>query len=279
VNTLIEPFDGVVRVDRVGSLRALGPGARNRFVVPPEPFDEHSPFVLLVEDFLEPSSDFHPHPHRGFETVTFVLDGDMQHGDSVGVSGVAGAGDVVWMTAGRGIVHGGHPVGGRPVHALQLWMALPAALRDSAPGTRQQSLADALVRTTDSAAAKVYGAGSGSLDGSDWSRWPMTLTDVTVQASGRYALDLRPNERSFLYILNGDFALESGVKYSAGTIIWFDAQPAAGSLTLETAGLARAVHYSSPPIGEPIIARGPFVMGSDAELEEAFADMQSGRFG
>ncbi len=128
----------IVEVSEVGALQPLGPDARNRIVVPPERFEAHSPFVLMVEDFISGGHEYHLHPHRGIETVTFFLDGEMEHIDNFGTTGIVHAGDVQWMTAGHGIMHGGRPHGSRPVHALQLWLNLPAELKMSAAGTRVQ---------------------------------------------------------------------------------------------------------------------------------------------
>lgn len=274
----IDASDRVERVDHVGPLQDLGPGARNRFVVRPERIERQSPFVLLVEDFIAPGADFHPHPHRGFETVTFVLDGAMDHADSAGTEGVAAAGDVLWMTAGSGIVHGGRPVGSRPVHALQLWMALPQALRASAPGTREQPQARALLRHGENASARVYGAASVAVGDADWSRWPMTLTDVSLEQAGRFSLALRGQERSFLYVLDGTVSVDDGAPHKAGEILWFAPSESDAAVVLRASDGARCVHYSAVPIAEPIVTRGPFVMGSEAELAAAFADLRSGRF-
>lgn len=147
----------IVEVSEVGALQPLGPDARNRIVVPPERFEAHSPFVLMVEDFISGGHEYHLHPHRGIETVTFFLDGEMEHIDNFGTTGIVHAGDVQWMTAGHGIMHGGRPHGSRPVHALQLWLNLPAELKMSAAGTRVQRRAEAARCEGPGMTARVFG--------------------------------------------------------------------------------------------------------------------------
>ena len=271
--------DIIDRVARAGPLQDLAPGARNRFVVTPGEFSSQSPFVLLVEDFIEPGTDFHPHPHKGLETVTFVLSGTLKHGDNVGNRGMIGPGEVQWMTAGKGILHGGQPADDAPVHALQLWLALPAALRNSAPGTREQRLESALADTSNGSTARVYGSGSLAKADPEWSRWPLTLIDVEIEPGGHRTVPLRANERSFLYILSGAVALGSANFYAAGSVIWFAPQAADTPLVLSAPTAARLVQYSSPVIDEPIVARGPFVMGSEAEIQSAFHEFQTTGFG
>lgn len=271
---MTESANLVERVRQVGPRGNLGPGVWNRFVVVPEELADQLPFVLLVEDFIEPGVDFHAHPHRGLETVTFVLSGQLQHADDVGNKGTIEPGGVQWMTAGRGIVHGGAPVPGSPVHALQLWVALPAALRNSAPGTREQQRDSADVVASGGSRAHVYGARSVAAGDDDWSRWPVTLTDVELASGGRHVLTQQAAERSFLYILEGTVFL-SGRSYVAGTVLWLTATDADRAVEVSCASAARLVQYSSPIFDEPIVARGPFVLGSDAEVARAFRELRA----
>jgi len=271
--------DIVERVGSVGPLQQLGPGARNRFVVAPGDLASQLPFVLLVEDFIDPGTDFHPHPHKGLETVTFVLSGTLRHGDNVGNRGMIGPGEVQWMTAGKGIVHGGQPAPGAPVHALQLWLALPAALRNSAPGTREQRRDGAIVETSQGATVRAYGTASQSHGAAAWSRWPMTLTDVAFEAGGRCTLPLAAGERAFVYVLSGAVAVGTGPSQAAGSVVWLSVQATDGTIDLSADVPSRLVLYRSPVFDEPIVARGPFVMGSEAEIQLAIHQFQTTGFG
>ena len=264
--------EGVIeRVTHAGQRRALGPGVSNRMLVTPDDLRQQSPFILLVEDFIGPQGDFHEHPHRGLETVTFILSGTLEHGDHLGSSGVLQPGDVQWMTAGSGIIHGGRPADGSSVHGLQLWLNLPNALRKAPPGTRVQRRDTAIVERTEGATARTYGK-----DGAPpWSRTPMTLTDIDLAAGGRYDLKLAPGHRTFVCVIDGNPSVD-GAPYRSGDILW----PAIGAtealLSIAGDGPARLVAYSGVPIGEAVFAGGPFVAGSEAELHRDFADLRSG---
>jgi quercetin 2,3-dioxygenase len=263
----------IERVERVGKLNMLAPGAKNRFVVDPATLDRQLPFILLVEDFIEPASGFHPHPHRGLETVTFVLSGRLRHGDHLGNRGILGAGDVQWMTAGRGIEHGGEPVEG-PVHALQLWLALPAHLRGSAPGTRAQHRQQALLESGNGCTVRVYGIAAE--DAAPWSQWPLTIRHMELGAGTEASLPLGAGERAFLYVLEGAPCVD-GRPCTPGDVVWFTPGTANGRARITAEESARLIAYASPAFAEPIVARGPFVGGNMAEIEAAFADARAGR--
>lgn len=261
----------IERITRAGQRRALGPGVSNRMLVTPDDLREQSPFILLVEDFIEPQGDFHEHPHRGLETVTFILSGTLEHGDHLGSSGVLHSGDVQWMTAGSGIIHGGKPADGSTVHGLQLWLNLPNALRKAPPGTRVQHRNSAIVERTHGATAITYGK-----DGAPaWSRTPITLTDTDVAAGGRYDLKLAPGHRTFVCVIDGNPDVD-GVPCRPGDILWPAISATEALLSIAADDPARLIAYSGVPIDEAVFAGGPFVAGSEAELRRDFADLRSG---
>jgi redox-sensitive bicupin YhaK (pirin superfamily) len=265
------------RVQRVHPIRQIEPGARNRFVVTPGTFADQSPFVLLVEDFIEPRSGFHPHPHRGLETVTFLLEGRLSHGDHLGAEGAIAPGGVQWMTAGSGIVHGGEPLGDQSVRALQLWVALPSHLRMSAPGTREQQISAARVEAGQGWRRAVYGEGARGPGDAGWSAWPVTITDLRLDAEGAHDLAMRAGERSFAYVVEGTVHL-NGEKFESGQVVWLALDNRPTALTVSAIETTRIIVYSSPPFDEPIVASGPFVMGTQAEIDQAFADLRADRF-
>lgn len=265
----------VARHHGIGALRQLGPGVYNRFIVGTDDLKGQSPFVLLVEDFIAPTGDYHMHPHRGLETVTLILDGEIAHRDHLGTSGVVGPLQVQWMTAGRGIFHGGRPGGAGPVHALQLWLNLPARLKGAAPGTREQK-----VPTTRSADGKVltFGVDAGA-EASPWSQWPMALTHARIAAGDAIAVDISPGARLFFYILQGEvFAGADRKRLAAGEVGWVDARDAAQALDVKAITETRIVAYAGQPIDEPIVAEGPFVMNTREEIRQAFRALQDGSF-
>jgi redox-sensitive bicupin YhaK (pirin superfamily) len=241
------------------------------------------PFLLLDEIHSADRGDweagFPTHPHRGFETVSYLIDGTFEHADSAGHRGVIGAGAVQWMTAGRGIVHSEMPrqKPGLDLWGLQLWVNLPAAEKMRAP--RYQELAPTEIPWVEAGDGRVRLV-AGELDGR---RGPVdgiviqpTMLDATVPARGLVRLGLPGTHAAFLQVLSGEIAV--GVRRSrlaAGEL----AVLSPGSAVIARGGDAggRFLLLAARPIGEPVARRGPFVMNTDAELDQAVRDYRSGR--
>jgi len=263
----------VERISHVGPRRSLGAGISNRMVIAPDGLQGQSPFILLVEDFIGEQADFHEHPHRGLETVTFVLEGALEHGDHLGNTGVLEAFDVQWMTAGGGIVHGGRPARGSSVHALQLWTNLPNALRNATPGTRVQRQADTMVEVRAGVSIRTYGTNAIE----PWSRHPITLRYIDGTAGAAGGLAITSEERCFVYILAGA-PLVGGWPCRAGDVVWCALSSRETVLPIAGNARFRAVAYSGRPIAEDVVAGGPFVAGSAIELEAWLSDLRAGKF-
>ena len=239
------------------------------------------PFVVLAEDWM-PRDTFPLHPHRGIETVTFVIEGTLGHRDSAGNSGIIHPGDAQWMTAGRGIRHEENPPPGEIVHLLQLWINLPAASKMVAP--RYQELGrDALpIRREPGFEARVFSGRSGSLVSPTLNYVPVTMVDVTVEEGRAFREELPATDNAFVYILQGVTRIgEAGAVASAGQLAWLTRTEDPGSSVVELAavrGGARLLIVSGRPLREPIAMGGPFVMNTPAQIEAAFADYRAGRF-
>lgn len=261
------------------------------------------PFLLLddfrndiPEDYLK---GFPWHPHRGIETITYVLAGTVEHGDSIGNSGVIGPGDVQWMTAGRGIVHQEMPKGdaaGR-MHGFQLWANLPAKLKMMEP--RYQGVtADEIPIVSDDDGAEVrvvcgsYHGTAGPVDGV--AAAPVYL-DVTVPPGTRKAIGVPAERNAFAYVFAGagSFCDASGpLAVPTEPTGWHDTTPPkeAGNRSLvrfgegdEVAVTAgedgiRFLLVSGIPLREPVAWYGPIVMNTQAELQTAFSQLQAGTF-
>lgn len=267
------PAARIERVTKVGGKRSLGPGAINREVISPADLTSNSPFILLVEDFIQPQDGLHEHPHRGLETVTLVLSGEMEHVDHLGDHGISIPGDVQWMTAGRGIIHGGRPANGTNVHVLQLWLNLPNKQRNSVPGTRHQQRAQARLESSDGMTMRVYGEGFPG----QWSQYPMSLRDIESFDGGQMNVTL-PAGRTFLYMVTGQANI-GGRKTVAGEVVQLAVSTSQTAIMIETQANSRIVAYSGQPIDEPVIVGGPFVAGSEEELRQAFTDFRLGKMG
>jgi len=260
------------QVSRVGRVIPQGPTSQvnmKQRVIGSEGYDKTSPFLFLSEDWFAPPGGFETHPHRGMQTVTFVLEGMLEHRDHTGAHGVLQAGDVQWMTAGRGVLHSEMPKG--PVHTLQLWLNLPARMKMIPARYQDQRLKDVPRRSSSGGEVLVYAGRSGDVAQKPGSDWPITLLDLRV--AGSFVQEVSPNDRGFLYVIEGGGKI-GGRAVTQGEVAWFD--PAPGEeLALE--GKLRALLFAGEPIDEPVVAYGPFVMNTQQEIVQAFQDYQSGR--
>ena len=248
------------------------------------------PFLMLDEFSTENPDDyiagFPPHPHRGFETVTYMLEGHMLHEDHLGNKGHLRSGDVQWMTAGRGIIHSEMPQQERgAMRGFQLWINLPAAekmkpagYRDIlsaeipvvtlANGMRVKVIAGQFVApTTESTAGPTTGPIHGI------STQPLFL-DVTLPASGVFTQMLPEGHACFVYVFEGAIDLPGGtLAMKTGGVL---GPGEALEVRAQAAG-ARFLVLAARPLNEPVVQYGPFVMNTRQEIEQAIADYQSGR--
>jgi redox-sensitive bicupin YhaK (pirin superfamily) len=266
--------------------------------------EEFDPF-LLFDDFRndrpqEYLAGFPWHPHRGIETITYVLAGEVEHGDSLGNRGTLGAGDIQWMTAGRGIIHQEMPKGdarGR-MHGFQLWANLPAALKMTAPRYQDVTGAD-IPEITDDDGTRVrvicgeFWGRKGPVDGI--AADPRYL-DVWIPAGQRRTLPVETSRHAFAYVFEGAGAFRDAsapqgvltdttgelddhpVRHQAGdrSLVLFDRGDA---ITVQAgdAGL-RFLLVSGTPLEEPVAWHGPIVMNTESELRQAFAELRQGTF-
>ena len=255
---------------------------------------ETDPF-LLFDDFRNDvpaayQAGFPWHPHRGIETITYVLAGNVDHADSLGNQGELGAGDVQWMTAGSGIIHQEMPRGdaeGR-MHGFQLWANLPSSLKMTAPRYQDVKAADIPVITDDD------GTRVRIVCGSFWGqRGPVegiaadpVYIDVSVPPGKRRALPVETTRHAFAYVFAGAGAFANA---SGPNPVKTDGTPAANhSLILFDRGDEVVVEageegirfllVSGKPLEEPVAWHGPIVMNTQEELRQAFAELQRGTF-
>jgi redox-sensitive bicupin YhaK (pirin superfamily) len=231
------------------------------------------------------------HPHRGFETVTYMLEGTFQHRDSIGGGGLIENGGTQWMTAGSGILHIERPpealvASGGLFHGVQLWVNLPAA--DKMIDPRYQDLAPgsvALVASHDAASlVRVIAGRVGDVDGPGATHTPIAMVHATVHAGSRLELPWDPRFNALAYALAGSGTIgEEAAPIREGQLALLgpgDAIVVGGGAR----GDGRAEHLEllvlgGEPIKEPVAAYGPFVMNTRDELATAFEDYQAGRLG
>jgi hypothetical protein len=275
-------------VERVltGRPAADGGGVRLTRIVSPE--QGLDPFLLLDEFDSSSASDyiagFPAHPHRGFETVTYMLDGHMLHEDHLGHRGDLTAGGVQWMTAGRGIIHSEMPqqVAGR-MRGFQLWINLPAAdkmkpaaYQDLDPARIPRVVAGgATVAVVAGAFEPLPAAGRAAIAGpiAGGATEPLYL-DVGLDAGATLALATSPGHRVLAYVFEGS-AMVGGRALGKGELALLG--DGAALELAAAAAPARVLVVGGRPLGEPVVHYGPFVMNTVAEIEQAVRDFSSGR--
>jgi redox-sensitive bicupin YhaK (pirin superfamily) len=240
------------------------------------------PFLALMEDWF-PRGVFDKHPHRGIETVTYVLEGRIDHYDNQGHKGAILPGEAQWMTAGRGLIHNEIPAEGDVVHSLQLWINLPASDKMAAPRYQDLVGANVPVRREPGAQIRVFSGASGGVAAPTKNYVPVTLVEFRLDPRAAVRQDLPADYNAFVVVLEGEGAIgEPAVKVVAGDVAWLTrGDNPAPSETIVVAGdrPMRALLYAGRPLHEPVVARGPFVMNTQAEIEQAYADYRAGRFG
>ena len=231
------------------------------------------------------------HPHRGFETVTYMIDGEFVHRDSTGGGGVIANGSTQWMTAGAGIVHSEMPPealirSGGLFHGIQLWVNLPAAEKWT-PARYQDIAASSvkLVRSADGGAlVRVIAGEIGGHAGPGATHTPIAYAHATLAAGARLDVPWREDFNALVYALSGlgrvgtaGLAIESGqlAVFGPGASLRIEALPVQDSRTPSLDVLI----LGGRPIGEPVVQYGPFVMNTREEIVQAVADYQSGRMG
>ncbi len=248
-------------------------------VITPTDLAATDPFVLLMDDRVDypagtPLGD--AHPHAGLETVTFVVDGAA--GD-----GSLSSGDVIWMTAGSGIIHGGEfRAPGGPLRFLQLWLTLPERQRAAAPRFVHLHAAEVPVFRTSGVEARLYSGRSNGLVSPTPNHVPVTLVDLRLEPGARFEQELPPRYGGFVYPLSGAVVIaDSGAALSDGHLGWLDiGDESAPSVVRVVAGPegARVLLYCAERQNEPTVQRGPFVAGSLAAIERMHLEYRAGHF-
>jgi redox-sensitive bicupin YhaK (pirin superfamily) len=260
-----------------------GAGVKLTRVIGQPQLPDLDPFLMLDEfGSDDPSAylaGFPDHPHRGFETVTYMLAGRMRHRDNKGNEGLLTAGSVQWMTAGRGLVHSEMPEQEEGLmQGFQLWLNLPAKDKMTAP--RYQDIAPELIPVASPAAGvrvKVLAGEAAGVKGPvDAGATQPLYLDIHLEAGARWAAPLPTEHNAFVYVYEG--AAEAG-EPSQGLERGRIAVLSPGDeVTVASAAGARLILIAGKPLREPVAKYGPFVMNTPDELRQAFADYQAGLF-
>lgn len=273
-------------------LHWVGDGFRvaGYFSAIPDAVQKLDPFLLL---------DYHPeysyapaskprgvgvHPHRGFETVTFAFQGSVAHHDSSGGGGVIGPGDVQWMTAASGILHKeyheeSYSRRGGPFQMVQLWVNLPSAHK-MGPPRYQPLLADQMGIATLPDGAGVLRVIAGEFHGVRGPAktfTPINVYDAQLTAGGELELTFSAHQTAAILVMKGDIAINGATEARANDFVLFGS--AGERISIEAGSEAQLLVLNGEPINEPVVQYGPFVMNTAREIQRAFADFNSGKFG
>lgn len=226
------------------------------------------------------------HPHRGFETVTYILQGEVEHRDSAGNHGLIGPGDVQWMTAGDGIVHSEMPstriqTEGGVGHGLQLWVNLPAHLRRTTPRYQALEAAGMPVVEGDGWTAHVVAGSMFATTGPADTHSPVGFARITVEPGSTVRLPVTEGHTALVYSFDGVAIVGDGdTQLPANHLAVFaDRGDVVVQVPVDAQGSFDGIVLTGEPIGEPMERYGPFVMNTRAELEEAVVDFNAGRMG
>jgi len=243
------------------------------------------PFLLF--DHMGPA-EFGPgegtgtpwHPHRGFETVTYLLEGDAEHRDSMGNHGFLHAGDTQWMTAGSGVLHKEGPsaeaqVSGGRTHGLQLWVNLPASLKMPTPAYQDLRADENGRREEPGATVRVIAGELFGLTGPGSTHTPISYAHITLDAAASVTTALPVGHVVLAYPMTGAFLIGDR-QVDDGILALIEGE----QLTLTgVAPRSEIIVLTGQPIGEPVARYGPFVMNTEDELRQAYIDFDHGRFG
>ena len=271
----------VARIDRPALQTGMTPEHRVRPLVASDDPTATDPFLALMEDWF-PRGVFDRHPHRGMETVTYVIDGRLDHYDSYGNEGSILPGNVQWMTAGRGIIHLEQPAEGVTVHSLQLWVNLPAADKMVEPRAQNLVAADLPLRREPGAEIRVFSGKSEDAIAPTKNYAPVTMLEIQLEAAARVRQELPADYNAFIVVLEGD-GLIGGDQFPvrAGDVVWLTRKNDDALSEVEIAGGTaplRALLFAGRPLREPVAARGPFVMNTEEQIRQAYVDYRAGRF-
>jgi quercetin 2,3-dioxygenase len=257
----------------------VGAGHLAAPVVSPENFEMTDPFILLMDDHLDigdrPVGG--PHPHAGFETVTLILDGsifDRHEGDTLN------AGEVQWMTAGSGIIHGEDVRTKGKVRLLQLWLTLPKSKRWIAPDFQTINVNEVPVRRENGAEIRVYSGASVGLQAGTRNHVSVAMVEINLEPHASAEVDIPASYSGFAFVIDGSVQIGDKV-LNTGQVGWLDRPTDNGTSVLRVvAGEsgARLLLYAGQPQGDPIVSYGPFIGDSKQDIARLCAEYQSGRF-
>lgn len=250
------------------------------WVIEPGQWEKHDPFLLMAHDLMR-SGVFGVHPHRGIETVTYMIDGNLIHYDSKHGTGVLHPGDAQWMTAAKGVEHVEDAAPGELVNLLQLWVNIPAKQKMTAPRYQDLRKDSMPQKVENGVSTKVFSGSVNGLTAPTLNITPVTMVEFKMAAGSEITPEIPGSYNGFLYVLKGSGTFGYEHRYGkAGEVLWLGSGNHAeiSAIKIKAEEDMHVMLYAGEPIGEPVAARGPFVMNTEEELLKAFADYRNGTF-
>lgn len=258
------------------------PHVQQGFVLHPERLKEFDPFILMADDWFKRGT-FSDHPHRGFQTITYVIDGRLEHIDNAGGHSILDAGDVQYMNAGWAARHAEEAVDDDLIHTLQLWLNLPKELKNTKTTYQDIRLEDVPHVHFDGGVVKVYSGDIEGVKGPLDSMVPITMSEINVAAGATYIHRIPENHNAFLYVLSGEVELGTNEialgKTGVATFTFNESGQQGSELVIKGNQRSKVLVYSGVPINEEVVAYGPFVMNTMDEIRQAYRDFNAGKFG
>lgn len=252
-----------------------GNGALVRRSLGPAEVDYFDPFLMLDEAFIAPPMGFPDHPHKGFETVTYCLKGQITHEDFFGHTGILNDGDIEWLTAGKGVKHCAWPTA--ETHALQLWVNLPAEFKYVEPTRQELKDADVPRVSADGVTVKIIAGEAMGVKAQTKTRTPTLYMDITMEKGATYTQAVPEGWASFCYVVTGSAYFGSGADAKLGEAHHKLILTNGDSIEIKHTGdePVRYTIVAGKPCNEPICKKGPFVMNTQEEIDETLHDYQN----
>lgn len=252
------------------------PFIQKGWLLPPNRTQDFDPFILMAEDWFKRGA-FSDHPHRGFQTVTYLIDGRLEHIDNAGGHSILEPGDIQYMNAGWAARHGEEGVDNDIAHTLQLWLNLPADLKRTPTTYQDIHSEDAPVVNFSGGKAKIFSGTFEGVSGPLKPLVPFTLAEISLEQDAEYTHRVPEGHTAFLYLLRGQaqFGDVQMSKHGVGLLT----EDGSKFHMKATARQTKILIYTGEPINEPVVQHGPFVMNTMDEIKEAYQDYQRGEFG
>ncbi len=260
--------------------------------IPTQQIDMIDPFILLhhygpyqINKDSNPF-DLGPHPHRGFEPITFLIQGEQLHRDSLGNESIVKVGDVQWTTAGRGVIHAEGPTKsfvkqGGTLEGIQLWLNLPAEKKMIQPNYQHVKNEDFNVISSEDNKVKIQVI-AGRLEGKSGKISTQTSVNVymiAIEEGGKYTISIDENHQSLVYLLNGNVTINDSETLALNQNQLVEFNQDGNSFSIKGNTQSKLLFLSGTPFYEPVKSYGPYVMNTQTELMEAMRDYQMGKMG